>query len=298
MLQNRYLVAIFCAVTAALVWGSSFIALKVAIAKMHPMSIIFLRMFIGSVVFAFFYKKFIRLKFDKTDIKYLILLVLFEPGFYYIFELKALTYTSASQAGIITSTMPLITAIAAGFLLNEKITKTLLFGLLLTIVGTIWLSLSAEVEEYAPNPNLGNFLEALAMVCGAGYAICIKKLSNRFPAFFLTAVQSFGGVIFYLPLFIFEWQNSGLSIDMESFLAILYLGIIVTFGGYGLFNYALSKAPASIISSFLNFIPVFTVILAYLILNERLNSTQILASCIVFLGVYISQKSKPKKKKT
>ena len=54
---------------------------------------------------------------------------------------------------------------------------------------------------------------------------------------------------------------------VESFLWVAYLGVVVTLGGYGLYNYALTKIEASKASIFIYLIPVFTLFLAYFILN-------------------------------
>lgn len=288
-MKNTYLFGMLCALLACFIWSSSFVALKIALSHMHPMSVIFFRMLIASILFMFFYKKFIGLDITKSDLKYMIFLVVCEPGLYFVFEVKALEYTSASQAGVITSTMPILTAIGAAIFLKETITKRLVFGMVLAMIGAIWLSLSANVEQNAPNPILGNSLEAMAMVCATGYTLSLKHLSRKFSALVLTALQAFGGAIFFLPLALWEWQGIGFAIDMDSFLAVVYLGIVVTMGGYGLFNYALTLAPASKVTVFINLMPAFTVILAYIILHERLNSYQIAATGLIFFGVIVSQ---------
>ncbi len=286
--MNRYNKGILCATMAMMIWSSSFIVLKIALNYMPAYSIIFFRMLIATIVFLPFYKQFTNLQISKSDWKFIIFLIICEPGFYFIFETKALMLTSASQAGIISSTMPLITAVGAGIFLKEKITRSLLIGGILAMIGATFLSLSATTQEYAPNPLLGNFLESLAMVCAAGYTLSLKHLSKKFSAIFLTAIQAFGGIIFFLPLSILEWPN--IIFSLNGLLAILYLGVVVTMGGYGLYNYALSLAPASKIASMGNLIPAFCVLLAFLILGETLNVYQLLATATIFLGVFISQK--------
>lgn len=283
---------------ATLIWASSFIALKIALGSMGPMSIIFGRMVAASIVFLFFWKYFKGLSFTPSDIKYLLVMVFLEPCLYFIFEIKALQFTSASQAGVITSTMPLLATIGAGVFLGEVITKKLLFGSTLAICGAVWLSLEASVEDYAPNPLLGNTLEFLAMLCAAGYTIIIKHLTKRFSAIFLTAIQAFAGAIFYLPLALWEWQGIMPVVSLEGVLAILYLGVIVTLGGYGLFNFSLTKLPASRASVFINLIPAFVVILAFLVLGETLNLNQLFAAGVIFLGVFITQANFKKKEKS
>ena len=283
------LFAVFLLVMAMLVWASSFIALKSAIGPMGPMSVIFGRMLSASLVFVFFIKSFFKLEFTKEDIKYIAIMVLLEPCLYFIFEAKALQFTSASQAGMLTSMMPLITAIGAGLILKEKITKRLLFGAFLAVCGAVWLSISTDSSSVANNPVLGNFLEFMAMVCGAGYAISIRRLSKKFSALFLTAVQSFAGAVFFFPFFLWESTTAGFEFDLKAIAWTLYLGVVVTLGGYGLFNMALSRVEASKASIYINLIPVFTLLLAYLILGENMKFVELIASAVILLGVAISQ---------
>ncbi len=281
--------AVGALVIAMLVWASSFIALKSAIGPMGPFSVIFIRMFFASLCFVFFIKQFFKLRFTKDDIKYIAIMTLFEPCMYFIFEAKALQYTSAAQAGMITSMMPLITAVGAGIILGEVITKKVAIGSILAVIGAIWLSLSASSDVHASNPLLGNTLEFLAMVCGSGYAISIRRLSEKFSALFLTAIQAFVGVLFYLPFAIWEYNTIDMYFTWDSFLWTVYLGVIVTLGGYGMFNFALGRMQAAKAAIYINLIPVFTVILAFLILGEKLKFVQFVASAIILTGVFISQ---------
>lgn len=274
---------------AMLTWASSFIALKSAIGPLGPMSVVFGRMVIASLCFVYFIKQFRSLSFTRHDIKYILLLTLFEPCFYFIFEAKALQLTTASQAGMITSMMPLMTAIAASFVLKEYLSKRIVIGSVLAVVGAIWLSLGAQSSENASNPLLGNFLEFCAMICGTWYAISVRYLSQKFSALFLTAIQAFVGTIFFFPLAVWEYFTLPMHLSLEVFGWLCYLGIVVTLGGYGMFNLALSRIEASKASVFVNLIPVFTVLLAYLFLNERLSQTEMLASFVIFGGIIISQ---------
>ncbi len=287
--QKIDLIGIILLLTAMMTWASSFIALKSAIGPMGPMSVVFGRMIVASLCFVYFIKGFMKLEFTKKDIKYILLMTAFEPCLYFIFEAKALQYTTASQAGMITSMMPLMTAIGAGIALKEVIGKRLLTGSAIAVLGAIWLSLSAQSSENALNPLLGNTLEFLAMVCGAWYAIAIRYLSQRFSALFLTAAQAFVGLIFFFPLAIWEYNTLEMHPTLETVGWIFYLGIVVTIGGYGMFNLALSRIEASKASVFVNLIPVFTVFLAYLFLGETLTPTEMMASGVILFGVVVSQ---------
>ena len=289
MSKNFNLIGLFSIIFAMFIWGSSFIALKSAMADLGEFTVIFLRMFIASLCFLYFIKGFLKYNFTKDDIKYILLLALFEPCLYFIFEAKALLYTSASQAGMITSLMPLITAMSAGYFLKEIISRQLIFGSLIAMIGAVWLSVQATTTASAPDPMLGNFLELCAMVCGAGYTIVTRYLVEKYSALFITAVQAFIGAIFFFPFFIYEYFTRTMVFTTEAISWVVYLGVVVTLGGYGLYNFALTKIEASKAAMFVNLIPVFTLILAFLILGEKLSTQELIASLTILSGVILSQ---------
>ena len=289
MTKNFSVIGILSLIFAMFIWASSFIALKSAMSDLEPYTVIFFRMLIASLCFVYFIKSFMKYDFSKDDIKYIVLLAFFEPCLYFIFEAKAIQLTSASQVGMITSLMPVITAMAAGYFLKEIISKQLIIGSLIALCGAIWLSLQAVSSVSAPNPILGNFFELLAMFCGAGYTIVARYLSDKYSALFITAIQVFIGTIFFFPFFLYEFYTRDLNFTLNAVLCVLYLGVVVTLGGYGLYNYALTKIEASKAAVFIYLIPVFTLILAYFILNEKLSSVEFIACVTILFGVFISE---------
>lgn len=285
--QGRGL-AVSCLVVAMAIWGSSFIALKLAFAELPPLWVIFGRMALGSLVFLLAWRWRGRLQYRAGDWKYLLGLAACEPCLYFIFEALALQHTSASQAGMITALLPLLVAMGAFVFLRERIGRTTLGGFLLAMLGAVWLSLAGGADQHATNPLLGNFYELLAMLCATGYTLLLKHLSTRYSAFLLTAMQAFIGALFFLPVAALD-APFPTSISALGLGALLYLGVVVTVGAYGLYNFGVSRLPASQASGFINLIPLFTLVFAMLLLGERLNAMQLLAAALVFGGVALSQ---------
>jgi len=179
-------------------------------------------------------------------------------------------------------------AIGAFFFLREKISRSMWAGFFVAMLGAVWLSLAGESDEHARAPLLGNFFEFLAMLSAAGYTLLVKHLAERYSPFLLTALQAFIGALFFLPLAAWHapWPS---HFSATGLAAVAYLGIVVTVGAYGLFNFGVSHLPAAQASGFTNLIPVFTLIFAVLLLGERLNATQMVAVVLVFAGVALSQ---------
>lgn len=280
--------AMGCLVIAMALWGSSFIALKVAFAELPALWVIFARMAVGSVVFLCTWRWHGRLDYRRGDWKYLLALAVCEPCLYFVFEAYALQNTSASQAGMITALLPLLVAVGAFVFLRERIARTTLAGFLLALCGVIWLTLGAQADEHAPAPLLGNLFEVLAMLSAMGYTLILKYLSERYSAFLLTAMQAFVGTLFFLPLAALSAPLPS-TVSVTGLVAVAYLGLVVTVGAYGLYNFAVSRLPASQASAFVNLIPLFTLAIAALVLGEKLDGQQLVGAGLVFIGVALSQ---------
>jgi drug/metabolite transporter (DMT)-like permease len=278
---------------AMVIWGSSFIALKVAVTELAPMIVVFLRMLIGSVAFLVVWP-WLRhgFNYQPGDWKFLFGMALFEPCLYFLFEAQALQYTSAGQAGMVTSMLPLMVAVAAFFFLGERNTPRQWAGFIIAVSGVVWMTVTGENSEQAPNAILGNFLEFMAMCMAVGYTLLVKHLTKRYSAFLITALQSFVGAIFFFPLALLsDWPTE------VSFLAIgtiVYLGLIVTLGAYGLYNFSLAHVKASTAAGYTNLLPALSLIFSMLLLGERLVLVQWLAVGVIFVGVILSQERKPK----
>ncbi|MFO7727852.1 MAG: DMT family transporter [Desulfonatronovibrio sp.] len=275
--------------TAMFLWGSSFIALKIAFVWYDPMTAIFGRMLSASLVMLLIFPRIKRVKRQRGDIGLLLLMAFFEPCMYFVFEGFALNFTSASQAGMVSAMMPLMVAVSAFFILREKIMLKTLTGFFLAVAGGIWISVFSESTEGAPNPMLGNFLEFLAIASAAGYTICAKHLSVRYHPLYLTAVQSFLGTAFFFPLMIISPQGVPSSFELIPVLAIIYLGVVVTLVAYTCYNYGVSKIPVGQASSFINLVPVFSIGLGWMILGERFTAVQFFGVVLVFAGIILSQ---------
>ena len=283
--------ASICLIIAMFIWGSSFVAFKYALAGYSPLVVIAARMSVASLIFLVFWKFLAGQQYRKGDWKYLLIMSLCEPCLYFVFEAWALVNTTASEAGVVTATLPLLVAALAALVLKETISKNHYLGFAITLPGVIWLTLAGEASESAPNPALGNFLEFLAMVSAAGYTVALKYVSQRYSAFFLTAIQSFIGAVFFVPLaFVFEpempqWHS-------EAAMAVVYLGVVVTMFAYGFYNFAIRHLSATQTVMFTNLIPVFTLILAFFILQERITVQQWFAAGLIIVGVLISQRKR------
>lgn len=281
----------FALLLAVFLWASSFIALKIAFIAYDPMVVIFGRMLVASICFLIIGRRLTQsLHYCRGDYKPILAMAFCEPCLYFIFEAKAVQNTTASQAGMITALGPMLVMIAAALFLKERVKGRSWLGSLIAISGVCWLTLAGSPSQDAPNPLLGNFLEFLAMVCATGYTIILKSLTERYSPFFLTAMQAIIGCIFYFPLLFLPSTVLPEQWHQAPALAIIYLGAVVTLGAYGLFNYGVKYLPANQAASYVNLIPIFAVLLGWLILGDTFNGWQVCAGIFIIGGVYLTQK--------
>ncbi len=300
MVKNKHPVLPYISLAmGALLWASSFVVLKIAFRAYHPMVVIFGRMVIGSFCFLLITQTFKQLSFKRIhvqnirkDMGLIAVMVVCEPCLSFIFEAKAVELTTTSQAGLITSMLPLMVSLVAFFILKEPLSQRTFAGLMISVFGACWLSFSADASMNAPNPPLGNLLEIIAMALSAGYTVCLKKLTEKgHSSFFLTGLQAIAGSIFYFLMLLLPSTTLPVTVLPMSLStwAIVYLGAAVTMGAYGFFNFGVSKIPAGQASTFINLIPIFALIFGMIVLNERLTFQQYMACIVILTGIFLSQ---------
>lgn len=277
-----------------LTWSSSFVAFKVALSEFSPLEVVAGRMIIASFVCLPFFKRILPILKNKKTRFYLLLGVFSEPCLYFLCESFALQYTSSSQAGMVISLLPLCVGFFAWIFLREQLPVLSWIGFLLGVIGVMLLSSFGEVTQSAPNPLLGNFLEFCAVLCAVSYTICVRKLVHVMSPLAYTVAMAYAGAIFFTPLALLPINVSPVTLDVTIPLwlplaCIIYLALVVNLLAYGGYTYALSRLPAGQVASFTNLIPIFTLIMGVLWLDESLNSMQLFASILILSGVILSQ---------
>ncbi|MFW5499994.1 MULTISPECIES: DMT family transporter [unclassified Maridesulfovibrio] len=287
--SNTTIIPVFSILAAVLLWGSSFAAMKHLVGNLNPWAVMWMRTGIATLVLTPFIPRLAGPVKKGKDRFALAVMALFMPCLYFLSESYALTFTTATQAGLISASLPLMVSAGAGFFFKEKTTLAGWLGLALSMLGVAILTLSGSPSGNGANPALGNMLELLAMICAAGYMLLVKRLSASYGPWTLTAVQNSAGCIFFLPG-MYLLIRDGLGPDPLNVIFIAgYLGAFVTLGAFGLYNVGMSRLPAGKASAFINLVPAIAAFFGWFLLGETLNFTQLLASLVIFAGVGLAQ---------
>ncbi|OIO03776.1 MAG: hypothetical protein AUJ49_04025 [Desulfovibrionaceae bacterium CG1_02_65_16] len=296
MTPKRTLIPHLCLAGAVLLWGTSFMATKFALTGFSPLAVIFLRMGLASCIMAAAWPHVPRSGRARGDIKWLALLALLQPCLYFTLEGYAVTFTTSAQAGMVSSLVPLLVAAGAWAFLREPLSRRMLFGIALSLAGVVWLSLGGAAAENAPKPALGNFLELLAMCCASGYMLVLKHLSSRYNSWQLTGLQIFAGAVFFLPgalatqpVWLTDPADAASAVPAAAWIAVAYLGGVVTLGGFGLYNQAVARLASAQAAAAINLVPLVAVIAGWIMLDEALAPAQMAACALILAGVALGQ---------
>ncbi|XXJ18402.1 DMT family transporter [Desulfovibrio caledoniensis] len=279
-----------CLAAAVLLWGTSFMATKTALTGFSPQVLVWLRMTLAALAVPFFMRRIPRPDYRPGDWKILALLCLMQPCLYFLLESNAVNLTTSSQAGMVSSLVPLFVAAGAWAILGEPMTRTAMLGLAVSMAGVVWLSMAGAPDAAAPDPFLGNLLEVGAMVCAAVYMVVMKRLCARYSTWWLTGLQCVAGALFFLPGGIMGLSGPLADVPRTAWLAVIYLGLFVTLGAFGLYNMAMTCMPAGRAALSINMVPPVALVAGWLLLGETLTGAQLAACCVVGAGVWLGRR--------
>ncbi|MGE5317657.1 MAG: DMT family transporter [Chloroflexota bacterium] len=277
-------------ILSMLFWGMSFIWTRLALVEFNPISVIFFRLVLSSIIL-FSYIRISRTaeKIDKADRKWFLLLALAEPFFYFLGENFGLKYVSPAVTSAIIATIPLIAPIVAYIFLKERVDHFTVLGVLLSFFGIIYMLLNKDLSLNASPKGIA--LIFMAVFSAVGYTFFIRKLANKYKAITILTLQNIIGSIYFLPVFLIFDLRSLLHMHPSTgaILAIVQLAIFASSVAFLLFIIVVAKLGMVKANIFTNLIPVFTAIFAYFIIGEMITWQKVIGILLVIGGILISQ---------
>jgi drug/metabolite transporter (DMT)-like permease len=277
-------------IALGIVWGCSFIFIKLGLEFLTPFGVAFGRCALGALALLIYLKiKGLSLVRDRKMIGHLwvvALLLNVIPG---IFFAWAETEVTSILAGIINAVTPLMTLIAIMLVSrNEKPTTPQIVGLLLGFLGV--LTVLGTWKGLGDNP-LWAILVLLAAVTCYGFSFPYSRrfiLPAQLKPEVMAATQVTLGAITLLPLFLID----GIAKDeyqLGPVLAMIALGVFGSGFAY-IWNFTIMRAAGSAIASSVTYVtPVVAVVVGLIFLQEKLHWYEPVGALVVLLGAAIAQ---------
>ena len=222
-------------------------------------------------------------KIAKQHLKTVIFSAIGGISIYYTLENTALSLTSASMTSLIEACYPALTILVGILVYHEKTSKRMLSGIACSVAGVVILTGFSS----ASSNMAGNLLLIFAGILWGFYNYLVQKIPLHYDSLTITYYQMFFGAIGFLPLLLLEHPMI-INVTPHILFSLLYLSAGCSVGAILLYNHALKGLKASHASVLMNFMPVFGILLSYLILHENITITQIIGGIIILFGVIIS----------
>lgn len=271
----------------SLFWGGSFLFLRLLVLEgLEPLQIVSLRMMFAAIFIApFFIMKFKKYSFFDHGFPFLLIGMLNTALPFTLFAYASVNL-GAGSLSVLQATVPILTALILFSLYRDEFSIMKLLGVLVGFSGLFLLA--------GPSGELDLFSSILCVIASLSYAISGVYLANT-PEKINNSFIGMGSIIvgaILLSPFLINYHSANLNISSTAWLYIALLGVINTSLAYVIFI-KLIKRIGSLNASFVTYlVPVSSITLGILILDEVFTIDMIIGSALIFLGVFFSNKEK------
>ena len=292
----------FCAVMAYVIFGFAYIFSKDALVYTTPFVLIAVRFIFAFLILnVLVLFKVIKLNLKGKRLVPVLMLGLVQPVGYFIFETLGLSMLPSSMVGIMLAICPVLTILAGGYFLGEKVKSLQVVFAVLSMVGVGITTIGGGGDGYSV---LGIILVFLAALSGVAFNILSRKTSGDFSAWERTYVMFAMGTATFTVLALvtsFGQFNELIIYPMTQFsfwIDIVYLGGISSCLAFYMLNSAMTYLPVAKVSNFTNLTSVISILAGVLFLKEVFGTFQIIGSVLVVISVcfvsYLQNNNKEK----
>lgn len=245
-----------------------------------------------------------RHKAELTALKFVELILTLISGCFLALHFAAfissLAYTSVASAVVLATSTPLWVALLAPIILKESLTRQLLTGMTLALLGSgvvglgeacSWMEqqlICPPATELLKNQSLfGNFLALFAAWMAVGYLLIGRRLRSKVTLVaYIFLVYGMAALI--LDLIMLLAGQTPLGYPPQTYLWLLMLALVPQLLGHSTYNWALGHLSATYVSIAVIGEPVGSTILAYFILQESPSALEIFGAILILAGIYLA----------
>lgn len=266
-------------------WASAFVGIRMGLVGYSPGSLALLRFLVASVCLYLLNRR-VR---DKTNIPWkdrahIAFLGVIGIGIYHYCLNFGEINVSAGIASFIIGLMPVITLLLSFFILKERLSATLWFGVFISFSGLLLIIVGDGSEL---GPDIGVLAILIAAIAGSILNIFQKDFLKRYHPVEITAWILWGGTV-SLMIFSVQLYHEFQSASWETTLAVVYLGIFpaaISQVGWG---YVLNYMSVSRASISLYALPIISTLLGFMLLGEVPTILSFIGGLIALIGALIA----------
>ncbi|NKE05926.1 DMT family transporter [Mesobacillus selenatarsenatis] len=277
----------FLLLLTSFLWGGNFIVGKTLVEHASPATLTILRWAIAIIcLIPLVWWKEKKLIPPKKAILPLFLMGITGVALFQALQFMALEKTSATNVGLISTLNMFSIAAFSFFFLKEKINSLQFFSMLVSLFGVLLVLSKGNFELlFSLQFNTGDLYMMAAVGMWGIYSVCSKWAMATVTPMMSILYSGIFGLLVLLPFNTTEFTVR--TINAPFIQSILYTGLISTVLCMVLWNIGVNKLGPSTAGLFLNFNPIFTAVLAFAFLDEKMTWTQAAGSIIVIAGCFL-----------
>ncbi len=273
---------------AVLIWGLTFVPGKIALAEMGPFTLAVLRFCLAlAILLPIALRSPEAARLARLPWRSLVVMGFTGVALYVGFQNLGLARTSATDAGLISGSVPAVTAGLSAVVLKERLGFLRTLGIAGSMSGVAVMVLGSS--SAGAGSLEGDLLLLVPPLAWAVYTLINKKVGGTVSESMVLVTTMAFGVLFLLPGAVLEMMSAGFGpISASGWVSLLFLGFGGSAGSFFCWNAALRRLDAAEASTYINLVPLVTVVSAALMLGESLTVPQALGGALVVLGVYLA----------
>ncbi|MDF2876755.1 MAG: protein of unknown function transrane [Sporomusa sp.] len=285
--DRKYLIANLMMLVTVVLWGISFISIKIAVAEVPPVTLALIRFIIASVLLWGLLRKIEpAAKIAKADIPRMTVAGCLGITLYFYFENIGVQLTTVVNASLIVTIIPIIAISLDVLFFHAPLSPLKIAGMLIAAIG-MYLSVAANgALDFSSVHFVGNLFIIGSMLAWTVYTLVNKSLQNKYSGLCMTTYQTVIGTFFLLPLSLPEWAEWRMF-SLTAFWHILFLAVCCSVICYLLYMYALKYLDVAITTLYLNLVPVVGVLGGYYILGESVLPVQLGGGLLTLVAILI-----------
>lgn len=278
-------------IMAPLIWGTNMVLGRYLADKVPPFTLTTARFtvaapFLVGLVFLYSRRPW---RVDRTQFRILAVMSAFGVFAFTPLLYFGLHFTTAINGGVINAVTPVTTVAMAAVLLGEKLTRRQFTGISLSVLGVVWVASRGSLAYLVHmHFNGGDFLILLSTFLWALYSVLAKKLTHTLSPLEVTAYSILMALPFLHGASFVERRFVPMApLSPELILLFLYMGIFPSLIAYLCWTEGIRALGPNRAIAVYNTIPVFSAVMAIVILGEPLHRAQVVGGLVVMAGAYL-----------
>ena len=279
------------AALAYVAFGAAAVSIRFSMRQSDAMALAFLRYAIAvAVLFPVLWMRRVKVTFAPGDLPKTLMLGGVLYGALPVLTNLALARTTAWRASLIMSATPMLTLCFSSMMSVEKLSRTRLVGVLLSMAGVVLAIVPAILRGGGRSETLTGDLLMVGVTLGlSGYNVLSRPVVRKYPALPVTAYGMAISTALLLPAMALQGPVTRvLSYGAQTWGAIVFLGLVGTALGFLLMTWALGQTGPARVAIFQNGMPFTAGILGALLLGEALSVWWAAGTVLVITGVVVA----------